>query len=326
MTTVGKPDLQQSLVIGISSRALFDLEEANNLFEREGVEAYRAYQRRHEDRVLAPGTAFHLVEALLRLNRFSDRRLVEVIVMSRNDPDTGLRIFHSINEHGLDITRSAFTGGDALAPYLGAYHVDLFLSKSEADVQGAIDAGVAAAQLYEPPTDFDPDRDQIRIAFDADAVLFSEEAERVYKERGLQAFVAHEREHARRPLPAGPFAKLLRTLAFIQKGLNTERAPVRIAIVTARDSPAHERVIRTLRQWDVNVDEAFFLGGLPKHNVLRAFRAHIFFDDQHMHVDLASRGVPAGRVPYRSDSPLRGAISPPLQPAKPAREGHGDGV
>ena len=324
MTTVNKPDLQQSLVIGISSRALFDLEEANSIFERDGVEAYRAYQRRHEDHLLGPGTAFHLVEALLRLNRFSERRLVEVIVMSRNDPDTGLRIFHSIDKHGLDISRSAFTGGDALAPYLDAYDVDLFLSKSEADVQGAIDAGVAAAQLYQPPVDFDPDRDQIRIAFDADAVLFSEEAERVYKEHGLEAFVAHERTHARRPLPAGPFAKLLRTLAFIQKGLDTERAPVRIAIVTARDSPAHERVIRTLREWDVNVDEAFFLGGLPKHKVLRAFRAHIFFDDQHMHVDLASRRVPAGRVPYRSDSPLRGVMPAPA--AAKSVEGDGGGA
>ncbi|MDY6943961.1 MAG: 5'-nucleotidase [Pseudomonadota bacterium] len=301
-----KLDLKTCLVIGISSRALFDLETANQVFEAEGVEAYRDFQRSQEEQVLEKGTAFHLVEALLGLNRYSpQQRLVEVIIMSRNSPDTGLRIFRSIKHYNLDITRTAFTGGDPLPPYLAAYSVDLFLSKSEADVQGAIDSGFAAAFLYPPPAGFDPDRDQIRIAFDADAVLFSDESERIYKTQGLDAFVDHEQRMAKQPMEVGPFAKLLKTLAYLQATVPAEKPPVRLAIVTARNSPAHERVIRTLRAWDVNVDEAFFLGGLPKDQVLKAFRAHIFFDDQHGHVDLASRGVPAAKVPYKSDSPLR---------------------
>lgn len=301
-----KPDLDSCLVIGISSRALFDLEEANRVFEEQGVEAYREYQREHEDEILGKGTAFHLVEALLRLNRFDpQKRLVEVIIMSRNSPDTGLRIFRSVEHYGLDVTRSAFSGGNSLAPYLSAYSVDLFLSKFEQDVQAALDSGFAAAMCYPPPEGFNPDTDQIRMAFDADAVVFSEESERIFREQGLTAFEEHERQNAREPLESGPFAKLLRTLSFLQSEVKAEKPPVRLAIVTARNSPAHERVIRTLRAWDVNVDEAFFLGGLPKDQVLRAYRAHIFFDDQHGHVALASRGVPAGMVPYRSNSPLR---------------------
>lgn len=298
-------DLSNCLVIGISSRALFDLEEENRIFEEHGLEAYSRYQRDHEDDVLAPGTAFHLVKGLLELNR--RRRgapLIEVIVVSRNSPDTGLRVFNSIHAHQLGITRAAFAGGENMAPYLQPFNVDLFLSRSEADVQTAIDGGTPAALIYDPPASFDADSDQIRIAFDADAVVFSDQAEQIYREQGLEAFAEHERTHAKEPLPEGPFAKLLKTLALLQRDLPPEDAPVRIGIVTARDSPAHERVIRTLRAWDVRVDSAFFLGGLPKEPVLRAFRAHIFFDDQDKHLAAASRHVPAARVPYRSDSPL----------------------
>ncbi len=311
--------VQARLVVGISSRALFDLEEANAVFERQGVEAYRAYQREHEEQLLGKGAAFHLAEALLHLNRYDARqRLVEVIIMSRNSPDTGLRIFKSIEHYGLDITRTAFTGGDPLAPYLAAYEVDLFLSKFEDDVQDAIDNGFAAAQIYPPPPDFEPDRDQIRIAFDADAVVFSEESERIFKQNGLAVFVEHERRNAREPMAAGPFARLLRTLAYLQNAVPDDRVPVRLAIVTARNSPAHERVIRTLRAWNVNVDEAFFLGGLPKDEVLRAFRAHIFFDDQHVHVERAARQVPSGKVPYKRGSPLHRPAAPAAE-ALPAR-------
>lgn len=298
-------DLDACLVIGISSRALFDLEEEDRVYQSQGVDGYRKYQRQHEDAPLKPGTAFPLIQAFLRLNAFNcDRRLVEVIVMSRNSPDTGLRIFKAIKHHGLDITRAAFSEGKSVAPYLKPFRVDLFLSKLQNDVQAAIDSGVAAAQLYTPPADFDPEKNTIRIAFDADAVVFSEDSEFIYKSQGLDAFTKHEEENADTPLAEGPFAKFLKTLALLQHSEDFEIPPVRLAIVTARNSPAHERVIKTLRKWDVYVNEAFFLGGLPKTEILKAFNAHIFFDDQHTHVDPASAVVPSGRVPYGSESKL----------------------
>jgi 5'-nucleotidase len=311
-----KLDLTSCLVVGISSRALFDLTEANEIFDTKGLQAYRHYQRQHEDDVLGQGTAFPLVKALLRLNEYSQQqRLVEVIVMSRNSPDTGLRILNSIKHYDLDITRAAFTGGESFTPYLEAYHVDLFLSRSEEDVQGAIDTGFAAALLYDPPEDFNPQENQIRIAFDADAVVFSDESELIYQTQGLSAFETHERKKAKEPLAEGPFAKLLKTLSFLQTSVQAEEPPVRLAIVTARSGPAHERVIRTLREWNVYVDEAFFLGGLPKEHVLKSFGAHIFFDDQESHLDTASRVVPSGRVPYKSK-----ALAKKEKPKNPAKQ------
>ena len=297
-------DLSSVLVIGISSRALFDLEESNTVFDEKGLDAYRAYQLENEKKVLKKGTAFHSVEALLRLNKLSGKRLVEVIVMSRNSPDTGLRVFNSIAHYGLDISRAAFSGGTSLSPYLDAFNVDLLLSKSHEDVQAAIDSGIAAATLYAPPRDVDTDDEQIRIAFDADAVIFSEESEHIYKTQGIEAFWEHEKNNADTPMKEGPFAKLLITLSYLQKQFQDEESPVRLAIVTARNSPAHERVVQTLRTWDVRVDEAFFLGGLSKDQILKAFRAHIFFDDQDVHLESASRVVPSAKVPYRSDSIL----------------------
>lgn len=297
-------DLSNCLVIGISSRALFDLERENEIYEQEGLEAYIRYQLEHENEVLDPGTGFHLIRALLEINRQSDRRLIEVIIISRNSPDTGLRVFNSIDHHGLDVTRAAFSGGEDIAPYLAAFNVDLFLSRSASDVQAAVDAGFPAAIIYDPPSRFDTESGQIRIAFDADAVLFSEESEAIYRNEGLEAFARHERAKAQEPLAEGPFAKLLKTLSYLQNDLPGGRSPVRIAIVTARNSPAHERVIRTLRNWGVRVDSAFFLGGVSKDEVLKAFRAHIFFDDQDQHLAAASRVVPAARVPYKSGSAL----------------------
>lgn len=244
-----------------------------------------------------------MVEGLLRLNDTVDDSgpsLVEVVILSRNDAGIGLRVFNAIKKHGLEdkVTRAAFTSGASLANYLEAFSVDLFLSKSAVDVQDAVNAGFAAALIQEPPDGFEPDKDVIRLAFDGDAVVFSDEAERIYKEQGLEAFVDHERERAQRELPEGPFGKLLKSLSAMQKRFPPEKRPVRIALVTARSAPAHERVIRTLRAWDVDIDEAFFLGGLPKEPVLKAFRAHIFFDDQDTHVEPAARSVPSGRVPY----------------------------
>ncbi|WP_059413786.1 5'-nucleotidase [Cupriavidus basilensis] len=293
-------DLTDKLVIGISSRALFDLEHENGIYQSQGVAAYAAYQRENEDQPLLPGTAFPLVEALLGLNSLiPDLRPVEVVVISRNSPDTGLRAFNAIETHRLDITRAAFTGGAPIARYLKAFKVDLFLSREAADVQAAIDGGVAAAQLYDAPAAYRAPPGQIRIAFDGDAVLFSPESERIYKEKGLEAFIKNEKRHRHKALAEGPFAKLLLRLAQIQAHFPPGESPVRIAIVTARNSPAHTRVVHTLRAWNVSIDEAFFLGGLPKDQVLQAFGAHMFFDDQEGHVELASAVVPSGRVPYQ---------------------------
>jgi len=298
-------DLSDILVIGISSRALFNLEDSNTVFLEKGLDAYRAHQLENEKEILDKGTAFAVVEALLRLNKISGKKLVEVIVMSRNSPDTGLRVFNTISHYGLDITRAAFSGGTPLSPYLKAFDVDLFLSKSEEDVQAAVDSGVAAAVLYAPPLKQNLDSDKIRIAFDADAVLFSEESEEIFKTQGLEAFLEHEKRNVDTPMKEGPFAKLLMTLSYLQKHFPKEKSPVRIAIVTARNSPAHERVVQTLRAWGVSVDEAFFLGGLSKDEVLSAFNAHIFFDDQDLHLQSASKKVPSAKVPYKSGSSLK---------------------
>lgn len=295
-------DLKDKLVIGISSRDLFDLELENKIFDDKGLDEYKSYQLKHEDEILKKGTAFSLIEALLNLNTEFSEPIVEVIVISRNSPETGLRVFNSIESNELGIYRAAFTGGENIAKYLSAFQVDLFLSKNDSDVQEAIDAGFAAALIYDVPNEYTPDDKEIRIAFDGDAVIFSEESEEIYKREGLDAFLDHEKVNANNPLRDGPFAKLLRTLSTIK-----EKHPemLRIAIVTARNNPAHKRVILTLRQWNVDVDAAFFLGGIEKKDVLKAFNAHIFFDDQDTHVKPASQEIPSGRVPYKSDSSLR---------------------
>ena len=307
-------DLTNRLVVGISSRSLFDLERENEIFVNEGLEAYTQYQLENEDRVLEPGAAFGLVKGLLSINdAIEGEPAVEVVVMSKNNADCGLRIFHSVEHHGLNITRAAFTSGRPLAHYLGAFSVDLFLSRSLKNVQVAGDAGFASAQIYpHSPDATTAPVETIRMAFDADAVLFSEESERIYREHGLDAFNQNERENARRPLSEGPFAQFLKSLSRLQKRLPLSDGPLRTAIVTARDSPAHERIVRTLRDWGVRIDESFFLGGLSKESVLEAFGAHIFFDDQHRHVEPASRVVPSGLVPYRSDSPLQ-SIPPRIE-------------
>ncbi|MCK5835189.1 MAG: 5'-nucleotidase [Lentisphaeria bacterium] len=296
-------NLKDKLVIGISSRSLFDLEKENEIYENEGLDAYKKFQRDHENELLKPGTAFPLVKALLRLNELCEDRLVEIVIMSRNTPDTGLRAFNSVNKYELDITRAAFSGGESLVPYLDAFEVDLFLSKSEIDVQKAVDAGTAAAVIYAPPVENNStDEGVIRIAFDGDAVLFSEESEMIYQTQGLEAFQAHEASNSETNLAEGPFAKLLKTLSFVQQQYTAEERPVRIAIVTARSCPAHTRVIKTLRAWNVDVDDAFFLGGVSKDKVLKAFGAHIFFDDQDLHVKSASKLVPSARVPRKGNA------------------------
>ena len=296
-------DLTQPLVIGISSRALFDLEEENALFEKQGLQAYMDYQRENENRILEKGAGFPLIDAFLRLNELEkDKRLVEVIIMSRNSPDTSLRIFNSIHHYGLDISRAALTGGASVAPYLKAFNTDLFLSAYQPDVQEAINSGVAAGVLLNTMSGKEQSErvDQIRIAFDGDAVLFGTEAERIFQHDGIEAFQEHERDHADEPLPKGPFANFLMALSNIQAMFpDREHSPIRTALVTSRSAPAHERAIKTLRKWNVRVDEAFFLGGVQKKEVLHQFGAHIFFDDQHVHTDAAADVVPSAVVPYR---------------------------
>lgn len=295
--------LENKLVVGISSRALFDLEFENRIYEEQGLQAYLEYQRVHEQDILKPGTAFPLIRALHKLNDGGEQ-LVEIIIMSKNSADTSLRIFNSIEHYGLAISRAALVGGNRIAPYLSAFRTGLFLSANEEDVQEAIDAGVAAGLICSHDgldIHADEEIDQIRIAFDGDAVIFSDESEKIFKTQGLEAFEAHERLNARKPLPEGPFAKLLATISKVQKQFPTDNMPIRTALVTARNAPAHERVIRTLMAWGVRIDEAFFLGGVQKSDFLKAFGAHIFFDDQAVHTDPASRLVPAARVPYKSE-------------------------
>lgn len=295
--------LDDKLVVGISSRALFDLEEENKIFEAEGLAAYSKYQLSHENDILKPGTAFPLIRALHKLNS-EGKYLTEIIIMSKNSADTSLRIFNSIKYYGLNISRAALVGGAPIAPYLNAFRTDLFLSANEEDVQEAINANVAAGIICshsELPIDPDKEIEQIRIAFDGDAVIFSDESEKIYQPEGLEAFAEHEQLNAQKPLPEGPFAKLLKTISMIQRGFEGEIVPIRTALVTARNAPAHERVIRTLRAWDIRIDEAFFLGGIEKSEVLKAFGANIFFDDQTVHIDPASKLVPAARVPYKND-------------------------
>lgn len=296
---------QNYLVVGISSRALFNLEAEDKIYKEEVLKLYSEYQISHEKDILHPGAGFALVKALLKLNETAPgKRKTEIIVMSRNSADTSLRIFNSIEHYKLDISRAALTGGTHLSAYLNAFKTDLFLSANEDDVQEAIDADVASGILctdHLPQVHLDKEIKQIKIAFDGDAVIFSDTSEKIYQEQGLQTFLENERINARKPLPEGPFAKLLKTLSFLQMQYSSDDVPIRTALVTARNAPAHERVIRTLREWNVRVDEAFFLGGMAKSEILSAFGAHIFFDDQSIHVDPASKYVPSARVPYKRD-------------------------
>ena len=291
--------LNDKLVIAISSRAFFDLEEENQIFEKDGLDAYYKYQLENEDKSLKKGTGYRLVENILKINSFfsSDERQVEVIILSKNNAATSLRITNAINDLKLDIIRSAWTSGTNISNYLKAFKVDLFLSADDNDVLNAIENGVAAAKiLHSNENIHNISNEQVRIAFDGDAVLFSEESELVYKNHGLEAFIEHEKENRNNPLEMGPFAKLLLTIAKIQAKFPTDKSPIRTALVTARSAPTHERVIKTFNLWGVRVDEAFFLGGTDKYEILQAFGADIFFDDQDVHLNLSSNVVPSAKV------------------------------
>lgn len=312
-------DLSNTLVVGIAATALFDMDESDRMFNAArkadpatAVDNYRRYMQAREDEPLAPGTGYHLVKALLDLNRHRSSAdqapLVEVVVMSRNSPDTGIRVLKTIRHDRLGIVRSAFTGGESVADYMDAFDVDLFLTTNVEDAQKVIDSRQCAAAILRPPPANAPQipEGQVRIAFDGDAVLFSDASELVYKTQGLDAFHRQEDELQHTPMEEGPYASLLKKLGKLQQRLpiRVEYSPIRIAIVTARSSPSEMRVINTLRAWGVDVDEAFFLGGVGKDKVLKAFNPHIFFDDQDVHLEGAALLVPSGKVPYLSGSAL----------------------
>lgn len=285
------------LVIAISSRALFDLGESHQVFEEQGLAAYQQYQIDREEEPLQPGDAFSLVQKLLHLNSLLDATPVQVILLSRNSADTGLRVFNSIQHYGLDISRAAFCGGDSPYRYIGAFNSHLFLSTDGADVRQALELGVAAATIL-PSKRPAKQQELLKIAFDGDAVLFSDESEKIYKNKGLEAFTDNELKAANEPLSGGPFKPVLAALQQIQMAFPSGQAPLRTCLVTARAAPAHERVVRTLRAWNIRIDESLFLGGLDKGEFLRAFDADVFFDDQQGHCDSARNHVATGHVPH----------------------------
>lgn len=290
--------LDDKLVVAISSRALFNLDDEHRVFQSEGLAAYKRVQREREDLPLEPGTGFHLVQGLLGINEKLNQRAVEVVVISRNDGDGGLRIWNSIKKHNLDISRASFCGGRNPDKYFAAYNCKLFLSAEEEDVRKVIQNAGAAALVFPPPRGYAHDEGEVRIAFDADAVIFSDEAERVYQEKGLPLFHASEVENAKIPLQPGPFKPFLQAVASIQSKFDAAKSPIRTSVVTARNAPAHERAIRTLREWNITVDEMHFLGGVEKSGVLAAFNPHIFFDDQASHVESCASRIPSAQVPY----------------------------
>ena len=302
----GSLDLERALVIGVASSALFDLSESDAVFRNEGEEKYRAYQRENLDEILEPGVAFPFIRRLLDLNDLSeDERLVEVVILSRNDPETGLRVMRSVKHHGLDITRAIFMQGRAPYRFMGPLSMSLFLSANEDDVREAMSLGFVAGHVVGPGVDDDGGND-LRIAFDFDGVLATDSAEQVYQKSTLEDYQRNEAALADEALPRGPMADFLGKINRIQgiEDACSARDPqgfqrrVRVAVVTARSAPAHERAINSIRQWGLRVNDAFFLGGLPKGPMLEVLQPHIFFDDQRRHVDGVSPSTPSVHIPF----------------------------
>ncbi len=284
------------LKIGITSRALFDLDSSHLIFKNNGLEAYKEYQIVKENCPLKPGQAFSLVKKLLNLNnQSSDEKLVEVFLLSRNTADTGLRIFNSIQYHGLDIEKAAFCGGNSPHIYAKSFGVHLFLSTEFEDCKSSINSGIASARIM-PSKNSKVDNATLKVAFDGDSVIFSEESQKIFDEYGLEAFNKNEKNLADNPLSGGPFKSFLRELYKVQQSFPRAECPVRIALVTARSAPSHERVIKTLRQWKIRIDESLFLGGMDKTSFLKDFGADIFFDDQIENCKSACMEVPTGQV------------------------------
>ena len=289
---------KSKLVIGISSRALFDLDDSHKIFEKEGVDAYKEHQILNEDKILNPGNAFGLVKKILDINNlYESKDRVEVILLSRNSADTGLRVFNSIEAHNLDITRAVFCGGESPHKYVKDFNIDLFLSSSDEDVRMAIESNVASATIISGNSNFKQDSHLLKIAFDGDAVIFSDESEKVFHEKGMTAFIKNEIK-GHNSLEPGPMKPFLMELNKLQGEFSLEDCPIRTALVTARSAPTHKRVIKTLREWGVRIDESLFLGGMSKEDFLRSFQADIFFDDQLKNIVDASGKITSAHVPY----------------------------
>ncbi len=299
--------IEDKLVIAVASSALFELDEADAVFREKGVRAYREYQRAHENDILKPGIAFPFVRRFLELNRiFPERQPAEVVLLSRNDSDTGLRVFTSIEHYQLGIVRAAFTRGNSPFRYIPAYNVSLFLSANESDVNEALKKGYPAGMVLPSAVADDETDVELRIAFDFDGVVADDSAEKVYQQEGLDAFHHSERTNSGTALAPGPLSDLFRKLGALRQ-LEDEREEadpgyrrfLKTAIVTARSAPAHKRVVTTLRDWNITVDETHFLGGLNKGRILSTLRPHIFFDDQrHPHLDAAKDFTPSVHIPF----------------------------
>lgn len=291
--------LKDKIVIAVSSRALYNLDASNKVFESEGIEKYAEYQLAHENEILEPGVAFPLIKRLLDIKYpNTGENAFEVVLVSKNDANTGLRVFNSIEAHKLNITRAAFTSGKSPYKYLQCFNSALFLSTREEDVRLALENNYAAATILDRVKFEDDNCTEVRIAFDGDAVLFSDEAELIFQQKGLEEFTRNEVEKSDIPLTPGPFKSFLEALVKLQKAFeNSSVKPIRTALVTARSAPAHKRAIKTLRDWGIGVDEAFFLGGLEKTPILKEFKPHIYFDDQETHCKPASEVIPTGHVP-----------------------------
>ncbi len=297
-------EIDQKLVVAIASSALFDLGEADQVFKERGENAYREYQRAHENDVLQPGVAFAFIKRLLSFNLSPEDSPVEVILLSRNDPDTGLRVFNSIEANGLDITRAAFLNGSAPFQYIPGFNASIFLSANASDVEGAIMAGYPAGLVLESVINDDSDDVELRVAFDFDGVVADDSAEQVFQTNGIEAFHQSETEQANTPHPAGPLQELLVKIAHLQELEKTRAASVhdyeprlKVAIITSRNAPSHKRVVTSLREWGITIDQTFFLGGMDKSRILEIFRPHIFFDDQKLHLDGATAVAPCVHVP-----------------------------
>jgi len=286
-------------VITVSARALFDLEESHRIFEEEGIDAFSEYQRKNENVLLEPGPAFPLVKKLLAINEKLPENMpkFEVILISRNSMDTGMRVFNSIEHWDLPISRAVFTSGRSSSRYVEAAGVQLFLSTNPVEVRKALEQGIAAATMIPSKAKAGSD-EEIRIAFDGDAVLFSDEAEKQHLIGGLDGFHEYETKKAGNPLPFGPFYKVIEAIHRVQESFTTEDCPIRTALVTARSAPAHRRPINTLRQWGIRIDEGIFLGGRNKAPFLRAFGADLFFDDSKTNIDMTKDIVASAHVPY----------------------------
>lgn len=297
--------IEKKLVIAVSSSALFNLEESDAIYRKDGVDAYRKYQRENQKKVLEKGIAFPFIKRVLNLNQiFKEQQPVEVVLLSKNDPDTGLRVFNSIAHYKLDISRAGFLKGKSPFPYIPAFNVSLFLSGNREDVRSAIEHNYPAGQVLKSNVK-DDDNNELRVAFDFDSVIADDSAETVYAKSTLQDFQKYENDNAAEPHKPGPLHDLFSKLAYFQKMEDrqqksdpTYQRVLRIAIITARNAPAHERMVTSLRKWEISPDETFFLGGIDKTRILKIMKPHIYFDDQEFNLSAMDKGIPSVHIPF----------------------------